>query len=205
MDGRNKSGHDDRDERRVNRTLILFARLPRLGGGKSRLARDIGAVAALRFERLMLARALRRVGRDRRWRLRLAITPDRAARRLGAMPQGTGDLGARMRRAMAACPPGPVMLVGTDIPGLTDAHVAEAFRLLGRHDVVFGPAKDGGFWLVGARHRIPDFGRVRWSTRHALDDVLANLPRSLSVGFAATLDDVDDGAAYQRLQPARGF
>ena len=187
-------------------TLILFVRLPRLGTGKRRLARDMGAVAALRFERLMLARSLRRFGRDPRWRMVLAVTPDRAARqRPGAMPQGSGDLGIRMHRAMAACGPGPAVLVGSDIPGLTAAHIAAAFRLLGRHDVVFGPARDGGFWLVGCRHRPPDFGTVRWSSRHALSDTLANLPKSLSVGFAATLDDVDDGAAYRALRQIRGF
>jgi hypothetical protein len=181
----------------MRRTLILFARAPRLGAGKRRLARDIGVVAALRFERLMLALGLRRFGHDPRWRLRLAITPDREARRLGAMPQGRGDLGERMRRAMAACAPGPVVLIGADIPALTAAHIAEAFALLGRYDIVFGPASDGGFWLVGARHRVPAFGKVLWSSRHAFGDVLRNLPRHLSVGFAATLDDVDDGAGYR--------
>jgi hypothetical protein len=183
----------------MRRTLILFVRIPRLGAGKRRLARDIGALAALRFERLMLAQSLCRLGRDRRWTLRLAVTPDRAARRLGAHPQGRGDLGIRMRRALAACPPGPKLLVGSDIPGLHAAHIAEAFALLGRHDIVFGPARDGGFWLVGCRHRPPGFGNVRWSSPLALADVLANLPKSLSVGFAATLDDVDDGAAYRRV------
>jgi glycosyltransferase A (GT-A) superfamily protein (DUF2064 family) len=190
----------------MRRHLILFARLPRLGAGKRRLARDIGAVAALRFERLMLARSLRRLGRDRRWTLRLALTPDRAARRWpGGVPQGRGGLGERMRRAMAACPPGPVVLVGTDIPGMTAAHIAAAFALLGRHGVVFGPASDGGFWLVGCRHRPPNFGAVRWSSRHALEDALAGLAHAVSVGFAARLDDVDDGAAYRRLRPMRGF
>ena len=63
-----------------------------------------------------------------------------------------------MRRAMNACPPGPVVLVGTDIPGLTAGDIAAAYRLLGRHDVVFGPARDDGFWLVGARHLMPPFG-----------------------------------------------
>jgi hypothetical protein len=186
-------------------TVILFARVPRLGAGKRRLARDIGAGAALRFERVMLARSLRRLGHDRPWRLRLVLTPDRDARRNGGFPQGAGDLGRRMRRALAACAPGPAVLVGTDIPGLSAAHIAPAFALLGRHDIVLGPARDGGFWLIGCRHRPPDFGRVRWSTEHALADVLANLPKSVSIGFAATLDDVDDGAAYRRLTPSRGF
>jgi hypothetical protein len=189
-------------------TLILFVREPRLGAGKRRLARDIGAVAALRFERLMLARSLRQFGRDRRWRLRLAVTPDRAARRwpgnFAALAQGSGDLGARMRRVLAACGPGPRLLVGSDIPGLTPAHIAAAFRLLGRHDVVFGAARDGGFWLVGCRHVPPEFGRVRWSSAHALEDALANLPRELSVGLAATLDDVDDGEAYRRATSRGG-
>jgi rSAM/selenodomain-associated transferase 1 len=187
----------------TRRHLILFVRLPRLGSGKRRLARDIGAVAALRFERLMLARSLRRLGRDRRWRLRLAVTPDRDA--WGeALRQGSGDLGERMRRALAACS-GPAVLVGGDIPDMTPAHIVEAFALLGRHDIVLGPANDGGFWLIGCRHRPPAFGKVRWSSRHALEDVLAGLPKSLSAGFAATLDDVDDGAAYRRHAPLRGF
>ena len=189
----------------MRRTLVLFFREPRLGAGKKRLARDIGTVAALRFERLMLARSLRRFGRDRRWRLRLTVTPDRAARRLGMEPQGAGDLGERMRQALAACGAGPAVLVGSDIPDLAPGHIAEAFRLLGRHDVVLGPAADGGFWLVGRRHRMPPFGAVRWSSPHALEDTLANLPRGVSVGFAATLDDVDDGRAYRRLGPLRAF
>ena len=199
----------------MRRHLIVFARAPVLGGGKRRLARDIGDVAALRFERLMLARLLRRLGRDRRWRLRLAVTPDRARHRKRLWPrgiqiigQGRGDLGERMQRALAACPPGPAMLVGTDIPALGSGHIGDAFRLLGWHDVVFGPAADGGFWLVGARRapRLPPlFGEVRWSGPYALADVLANLPRRVTVGFAATLDDVDDGASFRRLALRRGF
>jgi uncharacterized protein len=199
----------------IRRHLVLFARAPQLGSGKRRLARDIGAVAALRFERLMLARMLRRLGPDRRWRLRLAVTPDRAHCRRRLWPrgvpvaaQGCGELGARMRRALAECPPGPALLIGTDIPALAPGHIAEAFRLLGSHDLVFGRAADGGFWLVGARRcpRLPSlFGNVRWSSPHALEDALANLPRGVAVGFAARLEDVDDGAAYRRLAPRRGF
>jgi hypothetical protein len=193
----------------MRRHLILFVRVPRLGVGKRRLARNIGDVAALHFVRVLLARSLRRLGRDRRWRLRLAVTPDLAARRWrgrwAATPQGGGDLGVRMRRALAACRRGPAVLVGCDIPALSPGHIAQAFALLGRHDVVFGPARDGGFWLVGRRHRTPPFGSARWSTEHALEDVLANLPKSVSVGFAATLDDIDDGEAYRRVGRLQRF
>ena len=79
---------------------------------------------------------------------------------------------------------------------------------LGRHDIVFGPAEDGGFWLVGARRspRLPPlFGAVRWSGPHALADALANLPRRVSVGFAARLEDVDDAEGLRRLAPRRRF
>ena len=199
----------------MRRHLIVFARAPVLGGGKRRLARDIGDLAALRFERLMLARLLRRLDRDRRWHLRLAVSPDHARHRKRLWPrgipitgQGRGDLGERMRRALAACPPGPAVLVGADIPALGPRHVAAAFRLLGRYDVVFGPAADGGFWLVGARRSSclpPLFGKVRWSGPHALEDVLANLPGCVSVGFAARLQDVDDGVSFRRLASSRGF
>ena len=199
----------------MRRHLILFVRAPTYGSGKRRLARDIGDLAALGFERLMLARLLRRLGRDRRWRLRIAVTPDRARYRQRVWPrgipilrQGGGDLGERMQRALTACPPGPAVLVGTDIPALAPNHIAAAFHLLGRHDVVFGPAADGGFWLVGARRspRLPPlFGKVRWSSAHALEDALADLPRGLAFGFAATLEDVDDGASFRRLRPHRDF
>jgi rSAM/selenodomain-associated transferase 1 len=199
----------------MRRHLVVFARAPALGTGKRRLARDIGDLAALRFERRMLARLLRRLRRDRRWHLRLAVTPDHARHRKRLWPrgipiagQGSGDLGERMRRALAACPPGPALLIGTDIPALGPGHIAEAFRLLGHYEIVFGPAVDGGFWLVGARRSPclpPLFGKVRWSGPHALADVLANLPPHVSVGFAARLEDVDDGASFRRLVPHRGF
>lgn len=190
----------------MRRHLILFLRAPVLGTGKRRLAAEIGDLAALRFQRLMLARLLCRLGRDRRWRLRVALTPDRARLAgVATVGQGGGDLGVRMRRALAACPPGPKVLVGADIPALSPSHIAQAFRLLGQHDVVFGPAADGGYWLVGVRHRPPEFGKVRWSSPHALADTLANLSRRVSVGFAATLSDVDDGASYRRLRPRCGF
>jgi uncharacterized protein len=199
----------------IRRQLVLFARAPALGHGKRRLAEEIGDLAAVRFERLMIGLVLRRLAADRRWELRIAVTPDRACRnarhwRRGAAVsgQGGGDLGQRMRRAMADARPGPVVLVGSDIPALGPRHVAAAFRLLGAKNLVFGPAADGGFWLVGARrrpHLPPLFERVRWSGPYALADTLAGLPPRLSVGFVETLEDVDDGESHRRLKPRRGF
>lgn len=197
------------------RHLVLFARAPQLGRGKRRLADEVGDIGALRFERAMLTLLCRRLGRGRRWQLRLAVTPDRARRRrrlwpprVPTMGQGGGDLGARMARALAACPAGPAVLVGTDLPGLGARHIADAFRRLGQHDLVFGPAADGGFWLIGSRHKRHLrglFAGVRWSRPQALADVLRNVPQRLSVGIAARLDDVDDAKSLRRLAPRRGF
>jgi rSAM/selenodomain-associated transferase 1 len=199
----------------MRRSVVLFVRAPQLGRGKRRLAREIGDVAAARFERLMIAVLLRRLAVDGRWRLLIAVTPDRAHRyarhwRRGVevIAQGGGDLGARMLRALRACPLGPVVLVGGDIPTLSARHIAPAFLLLGHFDLVFGPACDGGFWLVGARHPLhlpPFFERVRWSSPYALADTLSGLPRRITVGFVERLEDVDDGDAYRRLMPRRGF
>jgi hypothetical protein len=199
----------------MRRTLVLFVRAPLLGSGKRRLAREIGDMAAVHFERAMVALLLRRLAKDRRWRFRIAVTPDKDSRRAGywcrgieAVGQGAGNLGIRMRRALETCPPGPVVLVGADIPALDGRHVAVAFHLLGSHDLVFGPADDGGFWLVGARYprRLPSlFERVRWSGPDALADTVAGLPRRIKFGYADRLEDVDDGDAYRRLKPSRGF
>jgi glycosyltransferase A (GT-A) superfamily protein (DUF2064 family) len=68
--------------------------------------------------------------------------------------------------------------------------------------LVFGPATDGGFWLIGARRSRPLpralFAEVRWSTAHALADTLATIPAGYTTGIADTLDDVDDVEALIR-------
>ena len=190
--------------------LVVYARAPRLGRVKSRLARDIGVVAAWRFYRLTLAETLRRLDGGGRWRCWLAVTPDAAIAApwpagWTPMAQHGGDLGQRMQRTMGTLPPGPAIIVGTDVPGLRADHVTRAFRALGSHDAVFGPAADGGYWLVGLarRPRIPRlFSGVRWSTRHALADTLAHAG-DLDVELLETLADIDTAADLQRAaQPA---
>ncbi len=118
------------------------------------------------------------------------------------VPQGGGDLGDRMARMMRRMPPGPVCVIGADIPGIDRAAIWQAFRVLGRHDAVFGPAPDGGFWLVGMKRcgALPArlFDGVRWSTRHALADSVASVGHA-SIGYAATLQDVDTLADLQAL------
>ena len=177
-------------------TVLIFARAPRLGAVKRRLARDVGDRAALRFYRANLGRLLRALSRDRRFRAVLATTPDRARGWPPGIPrvaQGRGDLGQRMHRACAGR--GRVAIVGTDIPELQADDVAAAFRALGRAQAAFGPSEDGGYWLVALSPRRParPFANVRWSTGDALADTLANFA-GRPVALLRTLRDVDTGA-----------
>ncbi len=189
----------------LTRHLVIFTRLPRLGTGKRRLAADIGPVMALAFQRAALSLTIRRLGRNPRWRTWLAVTPKGSGPWPGDIPliiQPTGDLGRRMAHIAKTLPPGPVLIVGSDIPDILPFHIAAAFRALGDHDAVLGPAEDGGYWLVGLKRRprfIDPFDGVRWSTPHALADTLANL----ACHCAATVDtlaDIDDGASLMRYR-----
>lgn len=182
-----------------------MAKSPRLGLAKRRLGAEIGEIAALRFYRNCLNRTCSRLGSDPRWQTLLAVTPDadlRARdwpRNIPRMAQGSGDLGHRMHRIFASLPPGEVIVIGSDIPAIAPIHITQAFHLLGRADAVFGPATDGGYWLVGLK-RMPApsnaFTKVRWSGPHALADTLANLDGK-NIALAATLSDVDEANTYR--------
>lgn len=179
--------------------LVVMVKAPIAGRVKTRLMRQAGLSRAVGFYRTSTASVLARVGRDPRWQTLLAVAPDAAVAspawppELERVGQGAGDLGVRMQRIFDWMPPGPVIIVGSDIPGITADAIAHAFRLLGRHDAVFGPAGDGGYWLVGLRRRpsvARAFADVRWSSADTLSDSTANLAH-LSIGMADLLNDVD--------------
>jgi rSAM/selenodomain-associated transferase 1 len=181
--------------------LVIMAKSPRRGAVKRRLAGEIGEGAALRFYRSCLSHSIIRLAGDPRWLTTLAVVPDQDSSLpilpsrpcVQRLPQGRGDLGQRMQRLFERLPPGPVIIVGSDIPTMHPSHIAQAFRLLRRADAVLGPARDGGYWLIGLRRSprvLSPFAGVRWSTESALEDTLANLDGS-RIAFVATLSDVD--------------
>lgn len=190
-------------------TLVIMLKTPRPGRVKTRLGREIGAVPAAWWFRHNAQGLIRRL-RDPRWRMVLAISPDADAARgrvwpadLAHRPQGRGDLGARMLRQLRRAG-GPVCLIGADIPGVERTHVARAFAALGRADAVFGPAPDGGYWLLGARRPRAwprrALSQVRWSGPHALADSIASLA-GMRVALVDLLADVDTAADLARLSP----
>jgi uncharacterized protein len=183
----------------VRPTLVIMAKAPRIGVGKTRLAAEIGTVEAWRINRALQARTMR-AAIDARWQTLLCVTPDEAVNLdlpgvwpadVERAPQGEGDLGERLARALA--PHQRVAVIGADCRDITRAHVASAFAALRRAPFAMGPAHDGGFWLLAARDGAAAaraMRGVRWSTKHAAKDVLRNLGAS-NVALLATLRDVD--------------
>jgi hypothetical protein len=178
-------------------TVVVFARAPRLGTVKRRLARSIGDRAVLRFHIATLTSLLNDLLRDGRFDVVLATTPDcasfhlnRLAQPVRRIAQGRGDLGARMGRCLGRYR--RVALIGCDVPLASAQDVASAFQALGAADAVFGPAFDGGYWMIALGPRRPAglFRQVRWSTEHALTDTLRQFHRH-RVAFIRTLSDVD--------------
>ncbi len=181
-------------------TLVIFVKTPRPGRVKTRLGAGIGLVPAAWWFRHQSQRLIRRLSGDPRWRTVLAVAPDREGmfsrvwpQHIPRRPQGTGDLGARMLRLLSSS--GPTLIIGSDIPDISRRDIAEGFRVLGDHALAFGPAMDGGYWLIGSKHAPPRdvFRGVRWSTEYALADTLANL-KDRRIGFLRELNDVDEAS-----------
>lgn len=198
--------------------LILFAKAPRPGFVKSRLARDLGPAAACDAYRQMVATLLGNLAPLANVELRFA--PDDAATEISpwlrpgwtSHPQGDGDLGRRLIRAFEqalARSPEPVIVIGSDCPDVLAADIEAAGQALsdGSADVVLGPARDGGYWLVGARAVYPTlFERIAWSTETVLrQTVEAARAARLRVTLLRELEDIDTAAEWTAYQVRRGF
>ncbi len=188
--------------------IVIMVKTPKAGRVKTRLSKDIGQISATYFYRSVVTNVVRRVSGDTRWQTVLAVAPDVDVlhpfwpSHLPRISQGQGDLGERMQNVMDVMPAGPTVIIGTDIPEIAPKHISAAFRALGGHDAVFGPADDGGYWLVGLKRSprvLQTFDNVRWSSEHTLSDTLANL-KNASVKQIMTLRDVDSGDEYQDLK-----
>ena len=185
---------------------------PTAGRVKTRLANEVGAVRATAFYRATSRAVLARLSRRGAWCIELGVTPDCAVTS-PALPhgfarraQGNGDLGARMQRLMDVSPPGPLIVIGTDVPTIKSEHIHSAIKALGAHDAVLGPSPDGGYWLVGLkrRPRVPRaFDSVAWSSPAALEQTVANLS-GLKVARIASLPDVDEARDLAFVKGAVG-
>lgn len=155
--------------------VVVFARAPVPGEAKTRLIPRLGARGAAHLHATLIERSLETAQVAGLGRVELCCAPDTAhpffaacAERYGAVltAQTTGDLGARMLCAFDRLVPraGPALLIGTDCPALTPAHLREAAAALAAgHDAVLGPAEDGGYVLVGLGRTSPRvFDGIEW-------------------------------------------
>lgn len=180
--------------------VLVFAKPPRPGEAKTRLAEGIGPQAASALARAFFQDTWAEVS-SRRWADPVLATTEPDApewRDLGvrrAWPQGGGDLGDRLERTLGrALESAPAALVvGTDSPGLPGALLDDARRALETADAVLGPAGDGGFYLLGLR-RIGDglLEGLPWSTDETFERTKERLfERGLSVHVLPPFFDVD--------------
>jgi len=196
----------------MDKHLIIFARAPRYGCVKKRLASDIGKAKAFQFYRGQLKTLVKRMGAQPHWKTWVISTPDAEAAYMQnlfpnqhILPQGNGDLGQRMARFLGdVLPVGPAVLIGSDIPAISSNHIRKAFKSLDNHDATFGPAPDGGYWMVGLKRFRPHpagfMENVRWSSQYTLADTISTLPKTFKVKLLDELEDVDDGPSYSRWQ-----
>lgn len=188
-------------------SLVLFTRLPRPGQAKTRLIPALGAEGAAELQRQMTRLAVARA-----WAFcaaapgrRLVIAYDggseRAMRdwlgRLNYLPQGEGDLGERMQRAVVGefqRGARSVIVIGADCPRLHPGVLESAASTLETSDLIFGPATDGGYFLVGLRKLASEiFTNIPWGTPEVL---ASSVRRAQQVGLEParleTLPDVDE-------------
>lgn len=199
--------------------LIQFAKWPRLGRVKTRLAAALGeegALAAhLRLTLTVLAN-LRATGRPLQffWDSVVTSPPPAAGTVLAALErhripqriQQGQDLGTRMTRALeqGLREYSQVIIVGSDCPSVDADYIASAVSALSRSDVVLGPSDDGGYVLLGARATHPDMlAGITWGTAQVCEATAAQLARSgLSHELLATRWDVDEPEDWARFLAA---
>lgn len=186
--------------------LIIFTRYPEQGVTKTRLIPALGAKGAAELQRQMTEHTLsqsRKLQSQRSLSLEvrfaggnLTLMQDWLGAGINYQPQGAGDLGARMTRSLSAAFHSRVncaVIIGSDCPGLNADLIERAFQQLYIHDLVLGPAIDGGYYLIGLRCLVPElFNQINWGTDEVLKqttDVANQL--NLSIFYLPQLADVD--------------
>ncbi|MCI0353239.1 MAG: TIGR04282 family arsenosugar biosynthesis glycosyltransferase [Acidobacteriales bacterium] len=193
-------------------TICIFAKPPRPGEVKTRLAPAIGAVNAARVAAALLEDAIHAALHVPGAQVIISATERFALphRSLPIWPQPEGDLGVRIEHTMrkALLESKCAIAVGADTPGLTTAILATAVQYLRSIDAVLGPAEDGGYYLIGLRRCPRNLLRdIRWSHSATLEDTRARFRR---FGITSTLlpkrfdlDTPDDLARLRSLLAVR--
>ncbi|HKN97603.1 MAG TPA: TIGR04282 family arsenosugar biosynthesis glycosyltransferase [Pseudonocardiaceae bacterium] len=196
-------------------SVLIMAKAPRPGTVKTRLTPLLGPAGCARLQAALLAHAATLAHEAAPGSTYLAFDPPDAVGEIRGLvsaevrsfPQVAGHLGVRLAAAtetVLARGPGPLLVIGTDAPTLTPAILNRAVTALRGHDVVFGPALDGGYYLVGLRRPCLEvFGidSTLWSGPRVLAASRAAAERAgLTVGLLPALRDLDTPADATALR-----
>jgi len=179
--------------------LLIFTRNPELGKVKSRLAQGVGQENALEIYKTLLKHThdvvskincTKRVG----YSVKVRLSDLWESESFEKFKQEGDDLGDRMGSAFAKAFSEnfqKVLIVGSDLYDLQQTHIEKAFEALDTHDAVIGPAKDGGYYLLGMKIMIPAvFKDKTWGAETVFEATMADLA-SANVYQLETLNDID--------------
>lgn len=193
--------------------LIIFIKNPVRGRVKTRLAATIGAERALEvYQKLLTITRNAAFGVPCEKYLYYAdaveVEDEWDEASFHKRIQSGNDLGERMHNAFAdafAHGAAKAVIIGSDCPGLSSAHIERAFSALDGSDVVIGPAADGGYYLLGMKaFHAEFFAGKHWSTDSMLHETLADIERlALLVDKLPTLSDLDDEDDLNRWMSER--
>jgi len=195
--------------------IQIFCKAPVLGKVKTRLIQKLGRRGALDLYLQMFERLIAELSASG-FNTELWISPDKdhaffEPYAFARFQQAGPDLGGRMSTALrdGLTRHESVILVGTDLPLIDRSYIEQAVGALQTHDVVLGPAEDGGYGLVGVKAETPDmFSDIDWGTERVLSQTCARLNRDgLDFGLLPLIWDVDrpdDLPRYQAWLEGRG-
>lgn len=189
---------EKRKKRKENNLLIVFVKNIILGKVKTRLAKTIGDVGAFNiyYELFSITeKASQKVNVDRHIYFSDVIIPSKWEGDNKFVQEGE-DLGIRMRNAFQnGFEEGyeNVILIGSDLPNISKETIDTGFDALQNNDITFGPAEDGGYYLIGmSKMNTSIFENKPWSQSELLAVTLKQLKeQQQSVGFIKTLNDID--------------
>ncbi|MDG2194394.1 MAG: TIGR04282 family arsenosugar biosynthesis glycosyltransferase [Polaribacter sp.] len=185
--------------KKTNELLFVFVRNPELGKVKTRLATAVGDKTALTIYKFLLEhtkKTTQHLPCDK------AVYYSVNIRERDIWHKNTyqkhlqkgADLGSRMQQAFInsfADGYEKVVIIGSDLPDLEEQHILEAFQQLNTNDVVLGPAKDGGYYLLGMKKLHPNiFQNKKWGTASVRKETLKDL-KKVTVHLLEELNDVD--------------
>ncbi|NOT34536.1 MAG: glycosyltransferase [Candidatus Eisenbacteria bacterium] len=187
----------------------VFARWPRVGAVKTRLSPALPAAMACALHEAMVRDALAtalasRIGAVTLWWADAPAVSDWAVPDgITVAEQSGADLGARMFTALSRMrsEAEAALIVGSDCADLSIAQLQSAAAALRDHDLVLGPAQDGGYWLIGIREPQPRlFEGIAWGGAEVFEATRARAARQhLAVATLETLSDLDTPADLARL------